>query len=226
MKNRILIALIAVFCLLIPTAALADGATGLGERIVANDILAAYTDGNGHLMIAGNDVPVTRTRADSVISVDPYRIVFLSEDNAGKHALICLNLSDNRENILADNVRAACMAENDRLYFVTNEDRTTLKTADFENDSISVVYTASEEIDRLFMTAEGLVATYVENAGAVIASGATGMFESYAGDIPSENLLTADYQLYIAGGSDLYLFRTSASAAVSITSPIWEVLSV
>ena len=222
MKKRLFVVLIAAFCLLLSAAALAEDATGRGSLVATSDTLAAYVDGNGNLLIAGNDQSVTRTRADAVISIDPYRLIFLSEDGAQGRALICMDLSSFEERVLADNVRAACATEDGILYYISASDRTQLYAVNFEDGTTASVYTASEELDRLFVSAEGLVATYVENAGAVLRSNVTGQFEAFDGSIPFENLLTSGFQLFLANGSELYLFRTGASAADFVDANVYD----
>ena len=210
MKKRIAFLLIAALCALLSVSAIAEDAAGRGSLTVRNDSLAAYLDGEGGLFIPGNSQPINQRPADSIVSIDPYRLIFLSKSESGdqeKTALVCIDLSSFEESILADNVHAACMSEGDKLYYVTVDDRTQLNVADFERDIVTVAYTAAEQLDRLFMTAKGLVATYVEDAGAVVYVAATDSFETYGGSIPVKTTLSNGSQVYIADGSLLYLFR-------------------
>lgn len=225
MKKRIVFLLIAALCVLLSVSAFAEDAAGRGSLAVRNDSLAAYLDGEGGLLIPGNSQPINQRQADSIISIDPYRLIFLSKtgsDNQEKTALVCIDLSTFEESVLADNVHAACMSDGDKLYYVTADDRTQLYLADFERDMVTVAYTAAEQFDRLFMTAKGLVATYVEDAGAVVYVSATNSFETYGGSIPVKTTLSNGAQVYIADGSLLYLFREDSFAADLLDANVFD----
>ncbi len=60
-------------------------------RSFGTKTLAAYVDGYGNLYIPGREQPVNDARADQIVSIDPYRLIFLSktgEVGAEKSALI------------------------------------------------------------------------------------------------------------------------------------------
>ena len=217
MKKRIVILLIAALCLLLSASALAENSAGRGTPAVQNDGIAAYLDGKGNLLIPGNDLPINERPADSIISIDPYRLFFLSRTNAGtdaeQTALVCMDLSTFEERVLYADVYAACSAGDDQLYFISASDRTQLYRADFEHDLISVVYTSAEPLEGLFVSAEGLVATCVENAGAVIYIAATDSFEPYGDSIPSKTVMHGGAQIFIADGGTLYIHRQDSLAA-------------
>ena len=105
---------------------------------------------------------------------------------------------------------------------ITADDRTKLYAADFERDMVTVAYSAAEQFDRLFMTAKGLVATYVEDAGAVVYVSATDSFETYAGSIPVKTTLSSGAQVFIADGSLLYLFREDSFAADLLDANVFD----
>ena len=220
MKKRIVILLIAALCLLLSASALAENSAGRGTPAVQNDGIAAYLDGKGNLLIPGNDLPINERPADSIISIDPYRLFFLSRTNAAtdaeQTALVCMDLSTFEERVLYADVYAACSAGDDQLYFISAADRTQLYRADFEHDLISVVYTSAEPLEGLFVSAEGLVATCVENAGAVIYIAATDSFEPYGDSIPSKTVMHGGAQIFIADGGTLYIHRQDSLAAETI----------
>lgn len=226
MKKRITLLLIAALCLLFSVSALAENASGRGGLIAQGDDLAAYLDGAGNLLIPGNDQPVNVHPADSIISIDPYRLIFLSksETDSGteKTALVCLDLSSFEETVLHENVHAACAVNSYKLYFISADDRTQLYLADFELDLLSTVFTAAEALDSLYESADGLVATYVENAGAVIYVEATDSFEPCDASVPIKSIMADEYQVYITEAGMLYVHRPDSLAADAIDVNVYD----
>ena len=127
MKKRILSLLIAVLIALTSLPAWADSADGRGNTIVRNETLAAYVDGYGNLYIPGREQPVNDARADQIVSIDPYRLIFLSktgEVGAEKSALISLDLTKMTETTVSSDVRAACVINSEDLYYIETANRT------------------------------------------------------------------------------------------------------
>ena len=98
MKKRItFLLLIAALFALLSASALAEDAAGRGSFVAQGDGLAAYVDGEGNLFIPGNDEAVNNLPADAIISIDSYRLVFLSESESDSGetatALVSLDLS-------------------------------------------------------------------------------------------------------------------------------------
>ena len=218
MKKSIALVLIAILCLLLSSAAAEGGITAEGSG------LAAYLDGSGNLLIPGNPDPVNQSPADSIISIDPYRLVYTGrsgEGEAGQNALVCLDLSSFEEKIVHENVHAACMTGS-FLYYVPADSRTELKLADLENGTDSTVLTAQESIGSLYMTAEGLVVSYVEDAGALIYIEATDSFEPYGDAAPRKSVITEDYQLFISDSNALCIHRTGSAAADTIDVNVFD----
>lgn len=226
MKKRIFVLLITALCLLFSVSALAENASGRGSLTVQSDGLAAYLDGEGNLLIPGNDLPINKHPADSIISIDPYRLVFLSKTNEGtdaeQTALVCIDLTTFEERVLDENVYAACAVGSSRLYFISATDRTQLYLADFDRDLVSVAYTSIESLEGLYESSEGLVVTYVEDAGAVIYVAATDSFEPYGDPIPSKTVMFDDYQVYIADGDTLFVHRADSLAADTIDVNVYD----
>ena len=226
MKKRIVLLLIAALCLLLSVSALAENAPGRGSLVAQGDGLAAYLDGSGNLMIPGSDQPVNEHPADSIISIDSYRLIFLSKTDedadAEKTALVCIDLSTFEETVLHENVHAACTVDSDKLYFIPADDRTELYLADFELDLLTCVYTSAEALDSLYASAEGLVATYVENAGAVIYVEATDSFEPCDASVHAKSVMTDDYQVYISETGMLYVHRPDSLAADAIDVNVYD----
>ena len=226
MKKRIAILLIAAFCILLSVSAMAESTTGRGDLVARSENLAAYLDGEGNLLIPGKEAPVNERPADSIISIDPYRLLFLSksgeETDAEKTALVSIDLSTFEEKVIAENVHAACTVGDTKLYYVPAEDRTQLYLADFEHDLITVAYTAPEQIDRLFVSAEGLVATFVDNAGAAVFVEATNSFEMYDGAISTQSTMLGKSQIYLGDGSTLCLLRPDSAGADTIDTNVFD----
>lgn len=225
MKKKLLVLLAAALCLL-SVSVQAESATGKGDIVIRNDGLAAYVDGKGNLLIPGNEQPVNEQTADAVVAINPYHLVFLSKSDAADGAetasLVSIDLTTFEESMVAENVHAACLVDEDRLYYIPKAERTQICMTDLEGNAASVVYTAAEELDRLFVSVEGLVATYADNAGAVVYVSASDTFEEFSGSIPSQNLMTEEYQLYIAPGSELSLFRPESFAADILDSNVYS----
>ena len=227
MKKRItFLLLIAALFALLSASALAEDATGRGSFVAQGDGLAAYVDGEGNLFIPGNDEAVNNLPADAIISIDSYRLVFLSESESDSGetatALVSLDLSTFAEDVIADDVTAACTVGTD-LYYIPAGDRTQLMKADFEHDLVTTAYDAEvEEFDRLFLSADGLVAVYADNAGAITYVEATDSFETFTGSIPSESAVSDGTQIYIADGSTLYLREEDAFAADVIDTNVYD----
>ena len=221
MKKCLSLLLAAVMTLLC-CSAFAESTTGRGDLVVRSESLSAYVDGDGNLWIPGNSQPVNKTKADAIVSIDAYRLIFFSVDDGGKRALLSLDLSTFAEQTLAQDVWAACMGDDDHLFYIPANDRTQLCDVNLENNQTTTAYTAVEQLDRLYLSAEGLVATYVESAGAILRSNVTGAFQTFSGSIPTDSTLADGDQLYLANGSDLYLFRSTSFAADIIDTNVYD----
>ena len=225
MKKRILSLLIAVLIALTSLPAWADSADGRGNTIVRNETLAAYVDGYGNLYIPGREQPVNDARADQIVSIDPYRLIFLSktgEVGAEKSALISLDLTKMTETTVSSDVRAACVINSEDLYYIETANRTQLMRLNFASGKTAIAYTSSEQMDGLYETAEGLVVSYVDNAGAVVQNAVTGLFEPYDGAFPTKSAMIDDCQVYLANGSDLYAFRSGSASADLVDTNVYD----
>ena len=227
LKKRILALLIAVMIALSALPAWAESTDGRGNTIVQNETLAAYVDGKGNLYIPGNDQPVNTTYADSIVSIDPYRLVFLSkseENETEKTALISLDLTTAAmaETVVSDDVHAACVIDSEDLYYIETANRTQVKCLNFEAGTTTVAYTAWEELDGLYDTVDGLVVSKVDNAGAVIYNSVTKQFDAYDGDYPTKSAMIGDYQIYMTNGSDLYAYHSGNAVADLIESDVYD----
>ena len=80
MKKCLSLLLAAVMTLLC-CSAFAESTTGRGDLVVRSESLSAYVDGDGNLWIPGNSQPVNKTKADAIVSIDAYRLIFFSVDD-------------------------------------------------------------------------------------------------------------------------------------------------
>ncbi len=225
MKKRIFSLLIAVVIALSAMPAWADSAEGSNGAIVQTETLSAYVDGYGNLYIPGNEQPINKTYADKIVEVDPYRVIFLSktgESGAEQTALISLDLTKMTETTVSSDVRAACVIDSENLYYIEASSRTQLMCLNFDTGKTAVAYTSSEQMDNLYDTIEGLVVSFVDNAGAVVLNGTTGLYEAYDGDFPEKSVIIDDCQVYIANGSDLYALRSGSAIADLVDSNVYD----
>ncbi len=193
-------------------AALAGCALAETSTVARSGALAAYLDGEGRLYLPGNTQPVNRQRADALVSVDPYRLLFLSQKSDGTRDLYMIDLGSLSERLIAKHVCDACMADEDTLYYVSGADRAKLMRVNMKTLSEAVACTAAEPIDRLYNSAEGLVYGLVDGAGTMILNRLTGQFESYLGALPQSGLRTERFELFLSDGS---LFIRDLTSLVS-----------
>ena len=138
MKKTASILLIMILSLLcIP--ALASGTNGQGDMVARNGELAAFLDGSGNIYISGLDKPVNTTKADSLLSIDPYRILFFDQaEGSANQRLVALNLDGFDEATITDDAFAACQ-DADSVYYISRADRTQLKRYDLNDGKTATV---------------------------------------------------------------------------------------
>ena len=211
-----LCAILLAALMLLAAGALAESAT-----VTRSGALAAYLDGAGGLYLPGNDQAVNTATADALVSIDPYRVLFLSRRADGDRDLYMLDLSDFSEQLLASGVSTATLGNQEAVFYVPSANRAQLMRLDLRTRENTLAYTATELIDRLQMTAEGLVAELVDSAGAVLLVNGTGAFENYYSDLPRSAALTDDYEAYLSG-TDLYLRDTSSLTAEYVDAGVQD----
>ncbi len=224
MKKRVVIMLIMALSLLFCASALAEDASGRGVLALQRDGLAAYVDGSGNLMIPGSDEPVSSNGVEAIVSIDPYRLAYfvkVQADGIERTDLAVMDLSTFEEQVVAQDVYAACMAGSDALYYIPSADRTQLYCINLPDGQAQLVYTAQEALSGLYESADGLVATYVEDAGAVIYAEDTGSFEPFGDPIPTKTRMVDGYQVYIAGG-DLYIRHSDSLGADLVDANVFD----
>ena len=214
MKKRCAMALMLAALMLLSGFALADAA------VSRSGALAAYLDGAGGLYLPGNPKAVNTAPADTLVSIDPYRVLFLSERGDGACDLYMIDLGDFHETLLASGAYTAAM-DGDDLYYVPAANRAQLMRMDPDNPSPALVYTAAEPIDRLQRTAEGLTLELVDAAGAVLHVDLTDSFEAYLNDVPRVSALTDAFEVYLTG-NDLYLRDTTGYTAEYVDSGVQD----
>ena len=159
-------ALILLLALCLFLAAFAQAETG---PVARNGAIAAYTDGEGHIYLPGRAEAINQKEASGIVAIDAYRVLFYCPDSfLGTNDLYMIDLESLEESLIAQDVYAACLADADDAYYVTNADRTRLMRVALADNAGEVAYTANEPIDRLYVSAEGLVFELVDQAGALL----------------------------------------------------------
>ena len=200
MKRFGALLLLLALCLFAGTLALAESGP-----VARSDAFAAYVDGDGHLFLTGRADAINAQPADSVVAIDAYRVLFFSPDDfLGANDLYMIDLESFEESLVATNVQAACLADEDTAYYVSNANRNQLMCVDMNTLAAEGAYTANEPIDRLYVSAEGLVFQLVDQAGAMLYVAETDRFEVYSDELPRSSLLADSYELYLTDDAELY----------------------
>ena len=201
MKRTGAILLALALCLLAAQFACAEA-----NPVARSGDIAAYVDGDGHLFLSGKADAINDAPADGIVAIDAYRVLYLSPDDfAGTQDLYMIDLESLDETLVAKDVHEACLADEDTAYYVTNADRTKLMRVSLADLATEEAYAANEPIDRLYVSAEGLVFQLVDQAGTLLYVEETDRFEIYNGDVPRSSLLADSYELYLTDTGDLYL---------------------
>ena len=198
-----------------------SGALAESTMVKRSGSLAAYLDGKGGLYLPGNDKAVNQAPAKTIVSIDAYRLLFLSETTDDSKDLYMIDLGDFSERLVADGVYAAALEAEDALWYVSDEDRTQLMRMDLGTMTAKPAFKAAEPIDRLQLTAEGLVVVLVDDAGALVHVDMTDSFESYLNAVPRNILLTDAYVLELADG-ELTLRDRVSTAAESVDTGVQD----
>ena len=229
MKKHGLLLILVLALILICAPAYATETSGQGGMVARNGELAAFLDGNGSIYISGLNTPVNTTPARSILTIDSYRILFLAQANTAagvpQTRLISLNLDDNAETIVTDDAYAACL-DAETVYYISSADRTRLMQQDLDTGASSVAYQSSEVLERVYPTADGVVITQVEGAGAYIYDSVRKSFVSFAGEISSEIASFEDFDLYITDSRNLYVQSHGVLFATLVDSSVqdWAVI--
>ena len=171
-----------------------------------NGDIAVYTDGNGRLFLPGKAEAINSRTAGSIVAVDAYRVLFLSPDEfLGTNDLYMIDLESLQESRLAQDVYAACLADEDTAYYVPDANRTQLMRVRLSDMTAALAYTAGEPIDRLYVSVEGLLFQLVDQAGAYIYLDGIDRFDPYAGAFPRSALMAEGYEVYLSDSGSLYL---------------------
>ena len=221
MRKTGAVILALALCLLIAGLALAEDGP-----VVRSGALAAYTDGSGKIYLPGNDEAINTAEARSIAAIDAYRLLFYSASEDGEGSdLYMIDLESYEETLLMKDVYAAALLGDD-LYFVPSEDRARLLRENLADGTNDTAYVASEPIDLLYLTGEGLVVQLVDNAGALIHVPETETFEVYTAERPRGSQLTDDYELFTASDDSLYIKAAGNYTAEHIDSDVMAFASV
>ena len=221
MKKIGAVILMFALCLLVASFAMAET-----NPVVRSGAIAAYTDGEGRLFLPGKAEAINRTDADALVGIDAYRVLFLGPNEAGGSDLYMIDLEDFRETLVARGVHAACLDAEDEAWYVTDEHRDTLMRVRLDTLASETAYTANEPIDRLYLSAEGLVFELVDKAGTMVYVRETERFEVYTGAIPRSGLLTEAWELVLDESGELYIKDVAGYASDLIDSDVKAYASV
>ena len=201
MKKTALLMLLLALCLLVAPLAVAEGGP-----VARSDAFAAYVDGEGHLYLPGRAEPINDATADSVVAIDAYRALYMSPDDfQDTEDLYMIDLQSLEETRVAANVKAACLAGEDTAYYVSGANRKQLMRVDLHTLASEVAYTAAEPIDRLYMSAEGLIFQLVDQAATMLYVEEKDRFEIYNGEMPRSGVTGEKYEIYLTDGAELYI---------------------
>ncbi len=217
----LLILILALICV----PAFAAGTGGQGDMVARNGELSAFVDGNGYIYVSGVSTPVNATKASGIVSIDAYRILFFTEDSSGQRNLVSLKLDGFSETVVTGDAYAACLYE-DTVYYISRADRTKLCAYSLDNGSTSTVFTASEALERVYASTNGVICTLQDGAGAYIQDAVRGDFAPYGGDIAQRIDTYDDFEVYLTDSNSLYMqkFNSLTSTLVDSSVQDWAVI--
>ena len=233
--KKLSLLLLILSLLLMSTSALAAGTNtnGHGDLIARSAELAAFQDGSGNIYISGLNTPVNTTKAEALISIDPYRILFFAKENAANGIpagrLCALEFStaagDYTEKIITDDAYAACL-DGDSVYYISLSNRSQLMRCDLDGGKTTNVFTANEALQRLYPSSGGIIVSLVEGAGAYMQDAVTGQFLPYNGDVAAEASLFEGFEIYLTDNRNLYVHEDGMVAPVLVDSSVqaWAVI--
>lgn len=218
-KTGLLLILLALIIALIP--AYAATTTGRGDEVARNGGLAAFMNSTGSIYISGQSTPMNQTPAKGVLSIDAYRIVFFATNGD----LMSISLDTNQETVLTKDAAAACVA-NDSVYYISKADSKKLIRCDIDSGKTQTVLTATENLNRVYSSASGVIAAQVSNSGAYIQDAVSGKFIAYNGDIANEIQNFDTFDVYTDSQKNLYIKTSGASSGAFVDSNVqdWAVI--
>ena len=218
-KTGLLLLLLALIIALIP--AYAATTTGRGDEVARNGGLAAFMNSTGSIYISGQSTPMNQTPAKGILSIDAYRIVFFATNGD----LMSISLDTNQETVLTKDAAAACIA-NDSVYYISKADSKKLICCDIDSGKTQTVLTATENLNRVYNTASGVIAAQVSNSGAYIQDTVSGKFIAYNGDIANEIQNFDTFDIYTDSQKNLYVKTSGASSGTFVDSNVqdWAVI--
>ena len=221
--KRLSLCLLILIMVFLCVPAHAVGTNGQGDLVTRSGELAAFSDGSGNIYVSGLSTPVNTTKAENLLSIDPYRILFFAQENAAggipAGRLIDLNLDSFSETIITDDAYAACLSS-DEIYYISMGDRSRLMRYDLNTHATENVLTANEALERIYVSGSGVIATQVEGAGAYITDAVTGRFVPYDGEAASEIALYEGFEIYLTDNRNLYFRQNAALTPVLVDTGV------
>ena len=215
--------LILIAVLMLCASAYAVQTDGQGELIARSGELAAFLDGSGNIYVSGLETPTNSVKAETIISIDPYRILYFAQADAlagiPEGRLISLTLDDFAHTAITDDAYAACLS-GDEIYYISRSSRNQLMRYDLNTQHTAVVFTANEALERIYAASNGIIATLVEGAGAYITDAVTGQFVPYAGNVATEIALFEGFELTRTDNNNLYVKLNGAFTETFVDSGV------
>ncbi len=203
----------------------AAGAGGMMDSTTRNAELSAFTDGAGHIYISGLGSPVNATLAKEIVSIDPYRILFLAQENvaAGIPAtrLIALALDTMEETVITDEAADACVVGDHAYYIPVSDPMKVLRYA-LDTGASELACESKEPVERLYAVSEGAVAVLSGgiSAYAIDMDGYT----VYNREIAQEYAVFEGFDVYTTADGSLYAHTGTESVLLDSNVAAWAVL--
>ena len=179
-------AILVILLALVGTTLAASAEAG---PVARSGAIAAYTDGWQDICLPGKTEPINThmgSGAVEIVGIDAYRLLYLCDNADGGRDLYMIDLESFDDTPVAQDVFAACLTDEDSACYVTAGDRKQLMRVNLASMKTEVAYAANEPIDRLYLSAEGLVVQLVDQAGTLVYVRETDRFDNYTGDIGRE----------------------------------------
>lgn len=227
--KRISTILLILLLIAFGASALAANADGQGDLIARNAELAAFMDDNGKIYVSGVASPINSTKASSIVSIDPYRIVFFaaaSDDSlVPESRLMSLSLSDFSETAITDDAAAACVYE-DTIFFISKAGPTQLKKYNLDTKKTTTAFSAFETIQSLYACKDGVVIAMVDNSGAYLYNNDFGTATPYNEVIASEIGVFDEFEVLLTDAQALMVKEAGASSAKTVDTSVksWAVI--
>lgn len=224
--KKLIATLLTLAMLLSCVPALAGSAGSQSGMTTHSAELAAFEDGNGFIYISGLGTPVNTTPAAEVVSIDPYRILFLAQENAAAFVpatrLIALTLDDRKESFITDDAQSAAIW-GDAVYYISAAKPGKVICYDLTRLTAYTVYENQTPVERLYATSEGIVLVNAGGESAMLLGETAAL--PYAREVAQEYAVYDSFDLYTTGDRGLVAVYDGESVAIDVNVTAWAVLN-